>query len=224
MSNCIIKDMVDLKPGFSAVQVKELNLSGARNLGRIFIDWKLNNVKDLILSQKETNSLEKAEQFRLLKEDFNANGQYDDEDSAYVQFKRQELRHFREKKTGGSEKVWYGWFAFYFQKLVYDRMGLYATSPVRVLASMLIIYLCFSLIYMLLPFFLDTAIHTGLSDPEPMGRLATSMYFSAITFFTIGYGDYYPYGFIRWIASIEGFTGVFMMSYFVVAFVRKMLR
>ncbi len=51
-----------------------------------------------------------------------------------------------------------------------------------------------------------------------------SIYYSAITFFTIGYGDYFPYGPLKFVAAIEGFSGVFLMSYFTVAFVRKILR
>ncbi|MBK7710318.1 MAG: hypothetical protein IPJ37_04745 [Bacteroidales bacterium] len=42
--------------------------------------------------------------------------------------------------------------------------------------------------------------------------------------FTIGYGDVYPVGLSRLVSGLEGFMGVFMMSYFTVAFVRKVLR
>jgi hypothetical protein len=50
------------------------------------------------------------------------------------------------------------------------------------------------------------------------------VYYSAITFFTIGYGDYFAEGYLKPFAAFEGFTGVFLMSYFTVAFVRKILR
>ena len=51
-----------------------------------------------------------------------------------------------------------------------------------------------------------------------------SLYYSGITFFTIGYGDYFAWGILKPIAVFEGFSGVFLMSYFTVAFVRKILR
>jgi hypothetical protein len=51
-----------------------------------------------------------------------------------------------------------------------------------------------------------------------------AFYYSAITFFTIGYGDYFADGYLKPIAAFEGFSGVFLMSYFTVAFVRKILR
>jgi len=51
-----------------------------------------------------------------------------------------------------------------------------------------------------------------------------SIYYSAITFFTVGYGDYFASGLVKLVATLEGFSGVFLMSYFTVAFVRKILR
>jgi len=220
LSNTIIKDIIDLKPGFSKVEIAELNLGGARNLGKIFIDWEDNHVYKLITSQKETSNIEKAEQFRILKEDFNSSGQYNDEDAAYVEFKRFELKHYRELNNG----KWWAAPSYFSQKLIFDKMGLYATSPIRVLGSILVVYLMFSVLYMVLPLITEAEIQTGLSEPEDLSNIGLSLYYSAITFFTIGYGDYFPYGTIRWVACIEGFSGVFMMSYFVVAFVRKMLR
>ena len=71
---------------------------------------------------------------------------------------------------------------------------------------------------------MNTKIVSSLGDPDKLGPISVAFYHSAITFFTIGYGDYYPSGFFRWLSSIEGFVGLFLMSYFTVAFVRKILR
>lgn len=225
LSNTIIKDIIDMKPGFSEVKIAQMDITGARCLGKIFLNWKENNVQQMILSQKHSSVEQKAEQFRILKEDFGSSGQYNDEDSAYVEFKRHELEHLtREKlKKGGIHKIT-AWPSYIFQKLIFDKMGLYATDPVRVLVSMFCVYFFFSLLYIVLPMIFNTEILTGLSEPEALTTAAKSFYFSAITFFTIGYGDYYPEGILRWFACSEGFSGVFMMSYFVVAFVRKILR
>ena len=73
------------------MNIHELNLSGVRNMGDIFIAWDDNHVLDLISNQKSTSLHEKAEQFRLLKEEFRDTGRYLDEDVAYVYFKRYEL-------------------------------------------------------------------------------------------------------------------------------------
>jgi hypothetical protein len=59
---------------------------------------------------------------------------------------------------------------------------------------------------------------------DHLSMVARSFYHSAITFLTIGYGDHYPFGAVRWVSAIEGFFGLFLMSYFTVAFVRKVLR
>ena len=65
---------------------------------------------------------------------------------------------------------------------------------------------------------------SAVGNPDKLSTLLQSYYHSAITFFTIGYGDVYPIGVSRIVSGLEGFIGVFMMSYFTVAFVRKVLR
>jgi len=50
------------------------------------------------------------------------------------------------------------------------------------------------------------------------------VYFSVITFTTVGYGDVTPMGIARLLAMLEAFTGAFSISLFVVVFVRKMMR
>jgi hypothetical protein len=49
-------------------------------------------------------------------------------------------------------------------------------------------------------------------------------YFSIITFTTIGYGDYAPRGWVRWVAGLEGFLGLFLVAVFTVSFARKFIR
>lgn len=224
LSDTVVRDIVDFKKGFSKIDIKELNIKGLRNLGKIILDWRINGVEALIENQKGTN-LERAEQYRILKENFRSSGQYEDEDEAYVKFKRNELKylHSERLKQGGISILW-AYPAKWGEQLLFDRMGKYATRPFRVLMSMFIIYVMFSFVYLLM-------IHTGHGDlkpgfdqPEQMSELSLSFYHSAITFLTIGYGDYAPWGVIRIISSFEGFVGLFMMSYFTVAFVRKILR
>jgi len=167
----------------------------------------------------------KAEQFRILKENFNKNGRYSDEDKAYVEFKRHERRALLEEiqQSSKSNLIWeypYYWF----KVLVFDRIGLYATEPLRVMVSMLIFYMFFSILYILFSYLGWGQIIPSMQSPEHLSIVGKSFYFGAITFFTIGYGDYYPIGIMRWISSFEGFIGVFLMSYFTVAFVRNILR
>lgn len=50
------------------------------------------------------------------------------------------------------------------------------------------------------------------------------LYFSVVTFTTLGYGDLVPIGAARPVAAFEAFTGNFTIALFVVVFVKKMTR
>ena len=103
-------------------------------------------------------------------------------------------------------------------------MGLYATRPSRVFLSMISVYLLFSGVFMLFISVGFGNIIPSSIHPDTLSVLERSLYHSAITFFTIGYGDFYPSGPLRIVCGVEGFVGVFLMAYFTVAFVRKILR
>ena len=89
---------------------------------------------------------------------------------------------------------------------------------------MLVMYAIFSGIFMLLILFTSADIVSSVGDPDRLNVVVKSFYHCAITFLTIGYGDYYPSGIIRWFSSFVGFSGLVMVAYFTVAFVRKILR
>ncbi len=225
LSDTVARDIIDIKPYDFPLEIGTINFVGMRLIGRIYVDWKINNIKKLIYSQKDANRRELAEQFLILKENFSTTGQYADEDKAYVEFKRNELKADLKDalKKNPYSRIW-EYPSYAFQWLVFDKVGLYATNPLRVLTSMLFGYIFFSLLYLVLPFFIDTKIVSSVGDPDKLGPIAVSFYHSAITFLTIGYGDYYPSGFFRCLSGLEGFAGLFLMSYFTVAFVRKILR
>jgi len=237
LSNTIVRDILDLKPADEIVDVKIFNISGMRNLGRIFVDWRANNVHNLIYGQTKTSLFQKAEQFRILKENFRNNGQYEDEDAAYLEFKRCESKaQLEESKSKGAMNNVTGHINYYFQRYVFDFIGRYATNPIRVLANMLLAYLGFSIIYFVFSISdrLEKIGHViaGGTGTLPLNdshltileAFGNSLYYSGITFFTVGYGDYFAGGMLKPVAVFEGFTGVFLMSYFTVAFVRKILR
>ncbi|WPC04736.1 ion channel [Pseudomonas benzenivorans] len=54
--------------------------------------------------------------------------------------------------------------------------------------------------------------------------LLDCLYFSVVTFTTLGYGDISPHGLARPLAAFEAFVGSFTMALFVVVFVKKMTR
>ena len=101
----------------------------------------------------------------------------------------------------------------------------YGEDPMRVVGfSMFLIVIC-ALAY----FFLDTTsahpIYEELSGWQfYLFEFFNSLYFSVVTFTTLGYGDIYPVGFARFVAALEAFLGSFTMALFVVVFVKKMTR
>ena len=228
LSYTVVRDIIDVEPIGEKVVIKEMNLVDMRILGRLFINWRENNVHDLIYSQAGTSLFQKAEQFRVLKENFRNNGQYEDEDASYLEFKRCEARAILEEsiELKGSKRV-LAYPVFIFKKIVFDQVGRYATAPMRVLMNAVVVVFVFGFVYDLFTRFYPKIGRIGTTLPDDLNfitELSNSVYYSAITFFTIGYGDYFAIGFLKILAAIEGFVGVFMMSYFTVAFVRKILR
>lgn len=225
LAGCTIRDIVEFYTHGDPPKISSLNLAGVRLLGQIYIDWDANGVRNLIYSQGCTTIVEKAEQFRILKENFNALGKYDEEDAAYVEFKR---CHMKALLLNSNKQGRVGHFIsrviYWAKKLLFDYMGLYATSPQRVIISILFVYAMYSLLYMAIMGLNWGHIIATSASGKQLGLVARGFYFSVVTFFTIGYGDFAPSGIARFIAGTEGFMGVFLMAYFTVAFVRKILR
>ncbi len=86
------RDIIDINPHEFRADISMLTLAGMRLMGRIYIDWTVSGIKQAINAQKDSSHRVKAEQFRILKENFQNLGHYGDEDRAYVEFKRNESR------------------------------------------------------------------------------------------------------------------------------------
>lgn len=225
ITDTIARDIIDIEPYDFPVDIKILDMSGMRLLGKLYIDWRQNKCEQAIINQEQTTLRQKAEQFRILKENFSSTGKYEDEDKAYIMFKRYEAKSWltEQEERGGIVRT-LSYIPHAFQWLVFDKMGLYATSPGRVLFSVLVFWFFFGSAYFLIHLSGLGRTVSSVANPDHLSVLVQSFYHSAITFFTIGYGDVFPVGLSRIVSGFEGFMGVFMMSYFTVAFVRKVLR
>lgn len=99
-----------------------------------------------------------------------------------------------------------------------DLLCKYGTSFVRVLmASLLVMVICAGLY---------TA-HDGLhfiDKPLLETSFASSLYFSVVTFTTLGYGDFYPVGPMRFVAAGESFLGAALLALFTVIVARVLIR
>lgn len=237
--NSILEKTVDLRSNvaFNTQKIDAINLSGTKNLGHIYIDWKDNRVRDMIYNQGTgTDYMDKASQFRLLKENFRNIGQYDDEDLAYLEFKRCESRgRFQQglvmiqnteqphlmrflKKVRLYSRKGLTW-------LIFDNVGRYGTSPSSVFKAMLQTILFFALLYMTPWVQLANISDFRGAEHAVLNHVMLAFYQSVQTFLTIGYGGVCPGNFTAvLISGGEGFVGVFLMAYFTVSVVRKLLR
>jgi len=97
----------------------------------------------------------------------------------------------------------------------------YGTKWKRVLYTWLVIIVSCGLIYWVLR---GVSRNDGKHD-EPRSKrdwrsLMTCLYFSVVTFTTLGYGDYRARGFSRALASVEALLGITMLSLFVFVLAR----
>ncbi len=117
---------------------------------------------------------------------------------------------------------------FSFQRAISKTVDLfcgYGEDPLRVVIFSLTLILACALAY----FFLGTTSGNPIY-PNTHGytkvllEFLNAIYFSVVTFTTLGYGDISPVGVARFIAAFEAFLGSFTMALFVVVFVKKMTR
>ena len=88
--------------------------------------------------------------------------------------------------------------------------------PMRVVLTAILTVVAFGIAYWLT----DGAVTSGL-DPRP-ATLGESLYFSGITYATVGYGDFVPAPHARALALIEGALGIFTVSFFVVVLANRL--
>lgn len=93
----------------------------------------------------------------------------------------------------------------------------YGERPGRAFASFLVTIFLFALIYMNLSLVnVDgTILHYDFGN---------ALYFSVVTFTSLGYGDIRPTGIAKMFAGMEALLGIFLISLFVFVFCRKMVR
>jgi hypothetical protein len=116
--------------------------------------------------------------------------------------------------------------------LFLDRTSRYFTSWGSVLKTIMITILSFAVLYSLAPLFGELGLAIGTVDgisseigsvSDFLAYAGENLYFSLITFTTIGYGDLLPTGFLRILAGFEGFLGITLTSVFLVSLAKRVL-
>jgi uncharacterized protein YjbI with pentapeptide repeats len=142
--------------------------------------------------------------YRNLKKCMEKTGDY--EKSGYFYYRERECRR---KRSHGTKRLWLE---------IYKLLCGYGEKPVNVIRASIMIIFVFCLAY---------AFCQGISfsDQSFVVRLWESLYFSVITFTTLGYGDFHPVTYVGQLLAItEAFIGAFMIAVFVLVFGRKMMR
>ncbi|MDZ7332067.1 MAG: pentapeptide repeat-containing protein [candidate division KSB1 bacterium] len=158
--------------------------------------------------------------YGLLKNIFERQNRYEDMDQAYRLFKRME-RKARAKRGG---HIWEQIKRF-FNFLILDLGSGYGTRPMNIAITTLIIILLFGGIYYLGS---DQIMVAGnpLSLSSPIERLVFCLYFSAVSFVTLGAENLSPnyYSWLKYVVTFQAFLGFFLMTLFVATFTRKVIR
>lgn len=228
LQNCTIERSLDFG---TQVEFEELSFLGLRNFGTLLLDWNKNNLKNAIYTYGKNNSLSYyalGNAFNLLKVNFNSIGQYNDEDEAYVEYRRCMRRSLTRSLHSNKENVTLPQkikrlityiirrFKVFCNWLFLDVISCYCTRWLRVLISAFITIIFFGLLYY---------VTATVEFSDNYNGIAGCFYHSIITFFTIGYGDSNPSQIMGLLLTgLEGFIGIFLMSLFTVSFVRKALR
>ena len=103
----------------------------------------------------------------------------------------------------------------------------YGEAPLRIVGISICMILCCALLYAFTGLNYQGEIQTfdaNASLEQNVHLLLSCLYYSVVTFTTLGYGDFTPIGISRAIAAFEAFTGSFTIALFVVVFVKKMTR
>jgi hypothetical protein len=114
----------------------------------------------------------------------------------------------------------------FWSKLV-DLICGYGEEPVRVIGVSLMVILGCALLFCISGIGHadnEYAFHLTNSLWENVEILAISIYYSIVTFTTLGYGDMVAFSWGKGIAALEAFVGVFLNSMFLLTFAKKMVR
>jgi len=220
-----------MKADLSETNLNLGNLENCNMLGTIFSHTKIEHVhwgKDVIQERKALQAYKKRhleesmdffeqgeEVYRNLRKLSESRGHF--EHAGYFFHKEMVMRRYQMKP-------------FSFERMLSRLVDLfcgYGEKPINVIFFSLFVIFSSAVLFFfagiqnageLAAFSLDNTAFVNTM------HFLNSLYFSVVTFTTLGYGDISPLGFSRLIAATEAFIGSFTLALFVVVFVKKMTR
>ncbi|MGB2706158.1 MAG: pentapeptide repeat-containing protein [Candidatus Omnitrophota bacterium] len=184
--------------------------------------WRTNFIKTISLGKKNFHSrknkyvsiyrinekgiLSSEEAYRSLKRYFIVHGRYSD--ASWASFKEKTMERYLLKKKGDLA---------YLPNLLMNLLCGYGEKPHRIILSSIFVILFYASLFLLLH-----AITYAPSRDYAMS-VGDYIYYSIITFTTVGYGDFIPKAapLFRFLAASEGFIGAFMIGLFIFTLARK---
>ncbi len=221
------------KANLREANLKEANLEETNLLGADLTNVNLERVKwgpgnkvsnhqeaDLLATQGEEQKaqakyLEAEEVYRNIRKCYEAAGTSDV--AGYFFYNEMVVKRKQMPKMS-FRRAW--------SKLI-DVLCGYGEIPYRIIGSSIAYILFNALLFDFLGLYHNNDILTfdqTLGITDNLRYFGYAIYFSIVTFTTLGYGDFAPAGWARPFAAIEGFVGAFMIALFILSFVKKMTR
>ena len=196
---------------YKVINIFNFSLNMSDRILKLLFRNEFKNQESLMLSggqcystHSSYNALSGAESsYRLLKLKYKEQGEYD----IAGKFAIRENIVKRKRKNLIKRGIQY-W--------IYEMILGYGESPLRIITSALILIMSYATIYF--------TSKNVVSGNIPLDNVFESIYFSIVTFTTLGYGDYHPIGNMKYLASSEALLGGIMIAFFVVSLSRKFLR
>ena len=204
LSECDLSDADFWNAKLHNVKAWHTNLSGAKSIARSsFSDGRKYFPRIRI---NESGPAAAEESYRDLKQLFLNSGLYND--AGWASFREKVMERAVMKKKGDLN---------YFPSLLMNVLCGYGEKPYRIVLSAFFTILAFAFGYMLA----DGAEYT-MGQNYAM-KIVDYIYFSTITFTTVGFGDFLPrpYPLFRIMAAAEAFLGVFLSGLFIFTLARK---
>jgi len=217
-----------MKADFTGANLHFANFQNCNLLGTNFEHARLENViwdKEIIqereakLTQNEDDKIDLYQQseeiYRNLRRTCESDGLFE----TAGKFFQKEMQMRRKQMPLLSSKR-------FISKLVEFSCG-YGERPLRIVILSALVILLFSCVFFVtglnyggetIQLSVDATISQNILD------FSNALYFSVVTFTTLGYGDVLPIGISKLFAGIEALMGGFILALFVVVFVKKMTR
>ena len=117
---------------------------------------------------------------------------------------------------------WWRTLMYFLWLAVHELLFGYGERPMRIVYTAAAVVLGFALLYFLYPL----SELRALGGSQLMDRWWQSLYFSLVSFTTLGYGGWidHPDNWLRYLGGVQSFIGLFITAMYLVTFTRKWTR